>query len=848
MVSLLLLAAAFQAQPAFDFDVRSGLRVKVAKIPVVSGSWLQYYEDGWKKGYYSTSNDDLKVKSVDADTVNVDFSGYNGLATGQITYHREGSHLKVHYDLHWSGDKPAKIELTAGMISAEVMQTGTLVVDGKPTRSMAATTYKEPGMEPRKFAPNGTDFLFDSALTKVSIKTSSLMTLFDARGFDQDYAEGRSLFWFGDLGIDVAKDKPATYDVDWSFQPNPIPAPQSTSLTLSAVPVKGVITPDEHPPQIIPQPRTNQLKFDKPLELTGQYDYPAGRVRFWDADFITGLKRRFEMPAVDTKGQTIHVDGGVSKLGFHPGGYQITITENSISVLGEEDEGYHNGLRRLALLAFPHHGKVALPTGYLGSNPQIAWRGVHLFVGPEARTFQKKLWERVLLPLGFNKVVLQCERTEWDSLPNTHGEPNYMTKQELAGLFADYRAIGVEPIPLIQSFGHMEWFFDKGQNLDVAVNPDVPYTLDPRKTKSSEMIGALWDEACDLLKPSAIHFGCDEVDMRGFPNDDTRLVTELWIKQMHVLRDIAKKHEAQMMLWGDMALAPEEAIDATNGVNGIEAIQRRAAIPQHAWIADWHYKPESKVESFLPSLQLWKKEGFKPFASAWYRPENVRSIDLAADVEKCGTLQTTWSGYFSDEKSMVDNFDQFTAMVLAGDYSWSTRYDSVGKVGYDPAQVFRNLYFGGPRSVAPIDGYQFFQGSFDKTLADGDMNLKLGEPIQLRSLLSATQAPTSATLTVSAKGKHFAICVDALDRCDDGEALGSITLRSANGTNLMKQEISYGRNIRTHNDKGVTPLADRVDGYSVIELQLPSLADIRTIQVDSTNPRGGLCVHGFIVW
>ncbi len=60
---------------------------------------------------------------------------------------------------------------------------------------------------------------------------------------------------------------------------------------------------------------------------------------------------------------------------------------------------------------------------------------------------------------------------------------------------------------------------------------------------------------------------------------------------------------------------------------------------------------------------------------------NIRSIDLAADVEKCGTLQTTWPGDFSSEQTMIENMEQFSAMVLAGDYSWSTRYDSVSKIG-----------------------------------------------------------------------------------------------------------------------------------------------------------------------
>ena len=848
MLLCALALVTLQAKPAFEFSVDSGLRVKVAGIPVVTGSWLQYYADGWTKGYYSTSNDQPKVKQVDPDTYLVEFSGYNGGATGQITYHRDGERLHVHYDLHWSGDKPAKIELTAGMISAQVVQNGTLTADGKPARSMAPTKYLIPSMEERKFAPDASEYVFDSPLAKVSVKTAVPTTLFDARGYDQDYAEGKSLFWCGALGLDVSKDKATTYDVDWQFHPNPVPEAKTNSLTLTSTQAPDVVSPDQTPPLILPKPKNNELKFDKPLPLTGAYDFPAGRVRFWEADFLGGLVRRFEVPAKSKTPSIIRVDGGVSKLGFHPGGYQITVTPNSISVLGEEDEGLHNGLRRLAMLAFPKNGKLCLPTGYLSSNPQIAWRGVHMFVGPESRAFQKRLWERVLLPLGFNKVVLQCERTEWDSMPNMKGVAGNMTRQDLAGLFADYRAMGVEPIPLIQSFGHMEWFFQNGQNLDLAMNPSQPYAIDPRKPKANELLTSIWAEACGLLKPSMLHFGCDEVDMIGFPNDDSKLVTDLWIQQIGVLKGIAAKNNAQMMIWGDKGLAPSEAIDATNGDSTEEAAKRRAALPKGAWIADWHYKADSKIERFLPSLQLWKKEGFKPVASAWYQPDNVRGMDLAADVEKVGTLQTTWSGYYSSEPSMIQNWNQFSAMVLAADYSWSTRYDAVSKLGYDPGQVLRDLYFAKPRPVSAASGLQVYQGSPTGELSVKDLHFKLGEPILLRSLLSAPQAPASIDLHFEAKGKHLAFLVDAVDQCDEGERLAEFSMQSADGKLMWRQPIVYGQQVRASIDGGMTPLADRINGMSVIEVQLPATVLMSKIHLESLSSRGGIRVLGMLAW
>jgi hypothetical protein len=395
----------------------------------------------------------------------------------------------------------------------------------------------------------------------------------------------------------------------------------------------------------------------------------------------------------------------------------------------------------------------------------------------------------------------------------------------------------------------MQWFFEKHQNLDLAVNPDIPYTLDPRKPQSREKLEAIWDEAFNLLKPSTIHFGCDEIDMLGFPLNSTDLVTELWKDQIPILGGIATKHGAQMMLWGDMALAPKEAIDAQNGVSMEEAAKRRAVIPKGSFIADWHYKPESKIEAFLPSLQLWKSEGFKPVASAWSRPENVRSFDLAADVEKCGTLQTTWCGYFSNEEALIENFNQFSAMVLAADYSWSTRYDSISKLGYDPTEVFRKMYFRKARSIVTLAGTQAFFGDTAKQdLVDEDMHFKVGEPIQFRSLISAPNAPTRAGLLLSGKGRHVALLVDTMDIAEDAELLGRIHVDVTSGTSPIGLDLRYGRNIRNREDLSATPLADRVNGLCVIEMDLPSVVNIRSIQIESLSAEGGLRIHSAIIW
>ena len=65
------------------------------------------------------------------------------------------------------------------------------------------------------------------------------------------------------------------------------------------------------------------------MVLTGNYTFPAGRFRYFPA-FLSALGRRYILPNPNPKGPSIAADGGVSKLGFVPGGYRITISPSSI--------------------------------------------------------------------------------------------------------------------------------------------------------------------------------------------------------------------------------------------------------------------------------------------------------------------------------------------------------------------------------------------------------------------------------------------------------------------------------------------------------------------------------------
>jgi len=477
--------------------------------------------------------------------------------------------------------------------------------------------------------------------------------------------------------------------------------------------------------------------------------------------------------------------------------------------------------------------------------PETKFRGVHLFVGPDARAFHRKLWSRFLRPLGFNSVVLQCERTAWNALPGTATSIT-MSRDALKGLFTDYRADNVEPIPLIQSLGHMEWFFANGQNRELAVNPDIPYTLDSRKAEARAKIEEVWNEACELLQPKFLHFGLDEIDMRGMPSDDHALTTELWAKQLPFLGQIAKKHNAKMMLWGDQALAPGEAPDAALGDTIADARARRSVIPAGAIITDWHYKADSRFQTFRPNIELWKDAGYGVIASTWYRPENIRGFDVAATMSGSGILQTTWAGYVSSEEALFEHPDQFTSMVLTADYAWSGRQDLPNSLGYDPVVVFRKMYFGGPKPLSPRTGWSLAPPESTASTFDiSGLRFQGFGPLALASPLTPNaNRPKQLVIPINRSANTIALAVDTETTVADRVVVGQVTVTLRDGRKI-EQPIRYGLDVRSESDPAGTLIADRTGTISVVRLDLGiSPVAIGSVTISNRGSYAGLRLRG----
>jgi len=850
MLSLALLLLASEPSPSFDYVVKpdKGLTISVGGVPVVQGSWVQFVEPGWTKAYYSSTTGTPTVKVLDNGDTLLMFKSDDGKAYGSEQFTRLSDGLKVTYSFGWTGDKPVDVELDAGNLWALPLERGSLTIDGKASRSLMPASYTGDDLETRSYGARGREFVFQAPVGKFVFRGANAdWVCFDARNLKKLWAKGRDLLWLGRLALPLTPGNVATAEAEWHFQPAEDSSASGSVVALTASELPVALHPADADLHIIPTPQEVLVKKDQPIVMGDSiFVDPPTSAPGTAQMIIDEAKLHWDVPnlslAQNAKTQFFL---RIQDQNLPAGGYEIRISPHTAIVMGQDYEGLRHAITTLGQLFYAKDGKLCLPSGIVRDWPKVGWRGVHLFVGPDALAFHQKLWDRVLEPLKFNKVVLECERTQWHALPGPR-KANYMTRLELMALFDYYRRIGVEPIPLIQSLGHMDWMLSSKDCSELALYPKPASCIDARLPKAEQILSKVWEEAIAMLHPRTIHFGLDEI-ANHWPTQDSTLATQLWQVQLPFLTGIAASHNVGVMCWGDQCLAPGDSPDAALAANEQVALQRRSFIPKGSLVGDWHYVDDSNPDRYAKTLKIWKDDGVQPIASTWFRPENIRGFYLAAIDAGAGTLQTTWVGVNSNEDSLVREFKQYAALVVAADYAWSGRKDDWNKLGYDPYQVFSQMYFGVPSKLNATSGQTATLGSGSSQGRIGDVEFKFFSPISLKSMLTPETSKLPESLVVQTpglRGTELCLAVDTSTSAEDNAPIANLVIDAGDGDPVKKTLIS-GADVPATADARANVIGPRANGLSLIRIKVSDHpVDIRNITISSSSTFAGLRVYG----
>lgn len=392
---------------------------------------------------------------------------------------------------------------------------------------------------------------------------------------------------------------------------------------------------------------------------------------------------------------------GAGEWARNPEGYRLAIGARGLLIEAPRPEGAFYALQTLAQIARRTGSGAAIRTAVIEDWPSLPFRGAHWFPSAAGGPFHRRLIRRIMARYKLNRAVIQCEAARWTSHPEI-AAPTSISKAGLRALVRECRARFIDPVPLINGPGHAQWMFRGGRNLELAEDPQAAYAYCVRHPGSRRFMRDILREALEVFRPRWVHLGHDEVTLRGrFPRPDCprcagATVTDLLMENAADLQGWLRARGVGTMIWGDMLFDRREGPAAAHAPSPEEARLRRRKLPRGILVADWQYN----TRGGFPSLGLLRADGIPAVACTWHEPANIHGFVREALRQHGpghgGLLQTTWAGYFPDERVLRGpERRQFAAFILAAEYAWSGRSDPPAALGYDPDRIFTRSYTSG---------------------------------------------------------------------------------------------------------------------------------------------------------
>ncbi|NMA20971.1 MAG: family 20 glycosylhydrolase, partial [Lentisphaerae bacterium] len=264
-------------------------------------------------------------------------------------------------------------------------------------------------------------------------------------------------------------------------------------------------------------------------------------------------------------------------------GFSIDAVEDRCVVKGGDNGLLYAGdlLRDI----FRQDGGIAC--GSYHDEPDISLRCYHLDLkkGTGGMPDIRRTMER-LRTLRYNYILMEYEnRIRLDALPGVDA-PDAFGHDEIREIIHIANENGIKVIPLVQSFGHLEYLLRLPEYRKYSECPDQFSQLCPLNEAAYELWRKVFDEVATLHHDSEyFHIGGDEVRNLGKCPDCARFVAdssreELFFKHIDRVCRYASAKGFRPVLWHDM-LARAKRFDLIS------------RLPQETVLLYWSYLPEN---------------------------------------------------------------------------------------------------------------------------------------------------------------------------------------------------------------------------------------------------------------
>lgn len=325
----------------------------------------------------------------------------------------------------------------------------------------------------------------------------------------------------------------------------------------------------------------------------------------------------------------------------------------------------------------------------INSANQFQVRGFHLDLRiqvmpmPALKAFAKKL-----SGYGINTLIMEWEGTypfeKHPLIPNRFA----YSKAEITGFVKYCNSLGIDVIPLQQSFGHVEYILRNEKYKDLREDQKDYSQVCPLQTKQDSLLFTdLYTELALTHNSKYIHIGGDETYLLGHDQRCKEMVekegkSKLYIDYIRMLCNIVIRLGKTPVLWADIAMKYPQAI---------------SLLPKGTVLVDWNYG--WSMNNFGDHQKL-TESGYEIWGAPSLRshPDNY--------------FLTQWEKHFNNIRSFVPAARNlgYKGMVMT---SWSTSgaYSSV----FETDENITDLY--AIRHVYPISGFNILLAAYAQSIS-----------------------------------------------------------------------------------------------------------------------------------